>query len=231
MVSLHAQYADEKTSVLIVGEEGRRELVTYYGNSFVARSQNLGMKPTTKYDVSVEIGLKPSMAAILDEIDFYISRGILHPQIHREAILAAIREGDTSRLDPGKQDRITAAEENEKWLMFQDEIVAGRMNPDDESALQNIVHAVRVLPSHGPAIHNDLHEDLMNRYGYELHPVLIQAITMHMMGHTQVMQMSMAQFGGGQQQPGMPSRPASSLGGNGSTPGVTRNESVAFSGR
>ncbi|MHC4402938.1 MAG: portal protein [Planctomycetota bacterium] len=223
-IALDAQFGIEERTAYILGSGGEREALTYRGESFIAKAQNQGVRGIRRFDVKVEIAIKPSTAELRNEIDWYLERGLADADAHREDLMRAIRDGDLRGFDPTNYDRANVERENEYIKMWNDALTAGEIAEEQIRIL--FPRVVRVRVADNPTTHIRGHEYLLKNIGDKLESVIEEFAQQHIMEHVQDLRARADAWGAQEQQQGLRSqRP----GGNGvGSPGVPRSEKIRY---
>jgi len=177
MLQLVAQFVPEETTILIAGERGQREYLTFSGKSLIAQSQNDGRPASLLYDIRVEIKPKPDEATIMEMIDFLTARRFLDPQRDRSAVMRALRTLDISELDTTHQHRTRAEQENAFLWKVSQELQAGTR--DTQSARIAMGELVKIEKTQDHGVHLDEHGRLQNLFGEQLHFVVGDYLIQH----------------------------------------------------
>ena len=222
IVELHGQFAQDDRTVQIVGEDDRREVLTFSGKNFVSRSQNDGRPGTSRFDIIVDIEQPPSRDSLISEIDFLIERGLLNPAIHREQIFAAIRDGNSDALDTSKADRVDVADENARFKIWNELLTDGTL--DQETVVGLFEASVRVGPGDDPNLHLARHDEWLVKNKDTVHPVIEQLVIRHNSQHTAVIQANQ------QQQQGVANQAGGGTQGGGVPPGVGASPTIPQQG-
>lgn len=197
VLSFQAQFVPNKTTLLIGGKHGERELVILTGSELVQGKSEAELNQALRFDVKVELAPKPSMEEVTDRIDFLLQRGILIPEIHSSVILEAVNNRDLAVLDIDRDEREAAVAENEAVKKIVDEIDEGlhgdREKPNQKSITDtfNVHVRFRVTQDHGT--HFLVQNSFMNRMGNRLPLILLQLAEGHIVKHKDEMERIMQQ--------------------------------------
>lgn len=183
LATIWGDFEPDGIAKVVAGRAGESDVVTLRGDDFLAQTQNNGRVALAKFDVKVRIGESHSRSASLDELDWLISRGILHPLVHQNEVLRAMRSGDLTDIDPGHLDREVAAFENERFRAIAKSAAEGEIPDNVWPILEQ--QLVPIRPGDVHSIHRQGHYAIVKRADeWDSLPLqLKQIIAMHLAEH------------------------------------------------